>query len=601
MIAALHIQGGAARLVIADLSSSTPSLRETHSFGAADTAAIATALESAKVGRLIRVLSSASTIVRTPALPEGLSIQGSTDTQIAGALALLSESELPSTIPEFRRVAGLLQLAPAGPPIPLLASWTGPVPTEWARTPWPCPEVWTPEVAALAAFARSAGATESAACIDRTTAAGAIVASGPKRSLARVLKLADPIEPGAARAIAESRAAAGLPPPEPTSLADEYQVLLHPVRPAVRVLGKSLSPREVNEFAVAIGAILLAADPSPNVQSLVGLHEREPRGRGSILERGVRALGTPLRAGITLAACVAVLLAIPIAVAYANYAVLQQRTKADTNLDQRIRTGERDLAFAKLVRDKRWPMTKLVADVAGAAPVGITFESLELTQETGTITLRGVADSSNLVTTLRENLAKTKIFTQVNTPSIGAASDPAAKLQFQLTAKVPSGAATYDAPPIDDFAARPLVARLYGDGAVQRSRSDRPSRADKPDRSERAERSSRSSSGSTSRAERNAPASTSSSSSASKTHSGKAPEIPAALSDDQISKLTRAQAMIEWAKRKSAATQQGISDSDKTRLQEESEKAKRRMDELKQQSSQSSEAPSPAHFHKGRA
>lgn len=59
--------------------------------------------------------------------------------------------------------------------------------------------------------------------------------------------------------------------------------------------------------------------------------------------------------------------------------------------------------------------------------------------------------------------------------------------------------------------------------------------------------------------------------------------------------------MIEWAKRKSAATQSGISEADKTRLQEESDKAKRRMDELKQQGTQSSDSSQQTSGRKGRA
>ena len=53
--------------------------------------------------------------------------------------------------------------------------------------------------------------------------------------------------------------------------------------------------------------------------------------------------------------------------------------------------------------------------------------------------------------------------------------------------------------------------------------------------------------------------------------------IPGPLSDADIAKLSRDQAMLEWTNRKRVATQSGIDDAVKHRLIDESEKARARM------------------------
>lgn len=585
VLAAVHVQARSVRLVIADLKSGSPAIRSMQTLDASDTTALAAAIDTAGVDLLIRVLPSSSTIVRAPGLTEGALPQGSTDEQLGGAIKLLAESELPATLPEFRRAAGMLPGSRDRTTV-LLTAWPGTPPTDVTREPWVCRSVWVAEIAALAALARTAQSITAAAYSNAEGGSAAVLAFGQKKSVARVARL--PNEAGdamrASRSVLlESLHAAGEDASVvPTETSQDELVLLPRPAAGVKACGTALSGDALQHFGICVGAILLATDPNPSIRSLVSLHEREPRNRATLVERAIRALSSPARAAIVLLACLGLVLAAPLAVAYARLNTLEQRTKGDTNLTQRIEAGEKELALAKLLGERRWPMTKLMADVAGSAPVGVQLDSLELAQDAGSLTLRGVSDSSELITTLRENLTKTKVFSQVTTPSIGATApgvgDGATSVSFQLSAKIAPGAATIATPPIDNFADRPLVARLYGDGAAPRrasssNRGSSTSRTAKPAASSNRPSSAPSSSGTLGRMG---------------SETKKAPTVPPALTDDQIAKLDKGQAMIEWAKRKSAAAQAGIDEKDKERLQSESEKAKRRMDELKEKESSSS-------------
>lgn len=594
IVAALHIQGTRARLVIAHTSAGAPVVKSTQTFDANDPGAVGAAIDAAGVDLVVRVLPSASTIVRSPAFSPA---PGSTDAQLLGALSLLAESELPANLPEHRRAAGIFP-GSQDRAAALVAGWPSADSPDGARRAFDAPEVFTPEVAALAAFAKAAGIERGAAYLDRHLATVCIVAHAQNKSLARVTRIGsggsgggsqegDSVSATSAAAIILAESLKSLGDTQPVDGASNSRELLLCPRPAgaLRAAGMSLTAEIADQYAVALGAILVAADSQPAVRSLAALHEREPRGRATIIERAVRALSSPGRAAIVLLACLAILLAAPFAVAYVRLNTLQKAAAGDTGLSDRISAGESELAFARLLREKRWPMTKLLADIAGATPVGVQLDSLELAQEAGTLSLRAVAERSELITAFRENLTKTKVFSQVTTPSIGSAApagDANAGVQFQLTAKIAPGAAVYSAPPIEDFASRPLVARLYAGTSLGARGADRPV-ASRPGRAS----STRSSAATSTSTSTRASTATSASTMSSRTGEKKAPVIPPPLSDDDIAKLDHNKAMLAWAQRKSAAAQQGISDEDKQRLQSESEKAKRRMNELKDQKASS--------------
>lgn len=649
VIAALHAQGTRAHLLFATVGEGAlgvgggtrPRLIGVRGVTLAldDTRAIADTLEAAGVQMLIRLLPSSSTIVRVVPMPgssqpeAGDTREGGGDSRspaVGDALALVAETELPTNLPMYRRAVGVIQPSRSrarsgeSQPAGLICGWPVPAGQErlaasW-RSVWPCPEVWIAEIAALAVLSDALGGSDCAAWIDRDGLCGCVVASGGggggngegsgarERTLARVFRLpagsSEAKNMAAMTTINETRGVVGLGrlPESPEVAASSASLRFDPEPPSSASAEPQLRDHDWRtSFGLAYGALSAFASSNPNVRSLVGLHEREPMAKPPMWERVTRWLGSPIRAAVVIALCLALILGASYASAYARYARLNTESGGASAVLERMGDSEKRVAFSRVLREKRWPMTKLLADISGAAPVGVTIESLELNAaQTDGVTVRGVADSSDLVTNFRENLGKTRIFTGVTTPTIStqpssgdrAGDREVSVVQFQLQAKIPVGTAIYPAKPIDDFAEKTLSDRLYaGKGAggksersSSRSRAApaRPNRAERTGASEPAQRFSartssdaRASGGSAGRS--SAVPATPTASSA----SGAAPVVPPPLTDTQIAKLDQVKAMLEWAQRKKAATQTGLDDATKQRLVSESEKAKARMDELK--------------------
>lgn len=614
-VAALHAIGDgpsgstSLRVVVATLAGNEPLVTQTRAFatpeadggGGGGDAGLSAFLEQAGVDLLIRIIPAPMTVARVTTLPEmegDAQPPATTAAAMAEALGLIAESELPAALPAHRRAAGVIRpgRAVGGPAksVGLISGWPerDEDTTAWRRT-WAGPQVGVSEIAALASLAQAVGGVERAMVADAASGGVGIVCAGPVKVVVRVAKLTASGESAAAVRDFESAAALAL---EETARAAESpgtgspagtRFLLSPEPSTPRLGGAIRDKAWLNTYGIAFGAITLLADAAPTTHGLVALHLLEPKTRPPVLARVSGFFGKPLRAGVAIAACLAVVMGLPLGVALARVRMLEKQVTDEPALLARNDAAERELAFYKLLREKRWPMTKLLADVSGAAPVGVLVETIEIGQGEG-LTVRGKANSSDLVTTFRENLGKTKVFTQVTTPSTSPNADG---VQFQLTAKVPPGAAVFPAKPIEDFAAKTLAERLYGEAARghtpsrgERSSASRPDRADRGDRGSRG----RSTNG----------ASSSSSGSASSQNIGpnawpdrpRTPTpaaaktdvavIPPPLTDADLAAMTRATAMLEFGKRKKAATQSGLDDATRRRLTEESEKAKARMQAL---------------------
>ena len=592
--------GGGGGAAAPTLAGPFPGLRAMD-FPSADTRAIADALEAAGVQVLIRILPGAQTIIKPATLPpvevEESAEPGRTSRALLDALQIISETDLPATLPAYRRSVGVIR--PGGTRFPgragagLLTGWPAvtsqPAPH---RGPWPCPEVWIAEAAALAVLAQAVGGCEQAVYLDRELGAGSIIDSGPARTIARVFRI--PSEDRAAqnqvisRTLAETAKAAGLD--RPLSVPDSVRAVeLDPAPAGPPIPAQLRDARWRSTCGLAYAALVAYTSPDPAISSLVNLHEREPKAKPPVWERAVRWFGDPARAVATLVLCFIVVLALPFGVAYARYNDLKKLTGGQEAIITHTADAEKLVAFYKLLRDKRWPMTKLLGDIASAAPVGVTFDSLELAQADGAVTIRGSAESANRVTTFREHLSKTLIFTQVATPTIATGStsgsgEKDAGVQFTLNAKIATPSAMFPAAAVDDFAKNPLVDRLYGPGSSRRaseSAASRPSRSGssstRPDRNDR-----RNSNTRTSTPAARTPDSTASAS----RPSASAPAVaPKPIDAEQIAKLDFNGTLKEWTQRQKASREPGVDDATKQRLADEIEKIKARMNELKQQMS----------------
>lgn len=549
---------GRLAVLIAESGGSQPSPPEAT---LTDRAQVPELLKSRKVELVIRLVPASQTVCRILPLP---GMTGEDRAAMADALSLLAEAELPSSLPWHRRAAGILQLD--GRAAAVLTGWVPSASDSTSASPLSTiPEVWLAEIAALAGLAHAAGAGAMVGVADRPNSSLSLLAFGPKRSLGRTLRLSasGSAWPEAVRqAWSESAAAAGIDVPVPGT-----DGLLMNLPGTVRLAGANRDREWIGRYGLALGAVSLYSDPDAAVSALVGLTPGEPQRATPIVQRAVDWLSLPRNAAIVASVCVGLLLLAPWGAAQVRYSMLRTQAGPLPELSARLTEADRRAEFYKLLGQKRWPMTKLLADIAGATPVGVMVESIELSQG-DPVTIRASAETSELVSAFRKNLGDTRVFTRVETPTIEASAQ---SVSFTLQARLaPEGAIT-NSKPIQDFATKTLAQHLYGDDAVSYSGSDDVRDTDASDSGDRRE-----DRRSSSQRERNEP-SRSASSRAERSPTAAAPVIPAALSDADINAMDRTAAMKEWGVRRKASTQAGLDPATKERLAAEAEKCRARM------------------------
>ncbi len=563
-IAALHRQGDAWRIVVIEAGEAAR-LLEAATLTGDLSAAVAEAHSRHNFETLVRVAPGRATIARAASLP------GAGPAETASALSLLAEAQLPGSLPPHRRAAGLIADGGTnGTRAVLLTGWDGPAdpPGSILRR---VPERWTTEIAALA-FLR-AGRGPLAASADPSSGAVSVLATGPERTAARVL-VEDATSPArfgqsASRAIAETCAAVGVENParEAGALALDSRAASH-LRAAVSGVPDVCGWLE--EYGLALGAALVAGSTDPLSRRLASMLEAPPAEHASSIDRGVAWLSRPRHAWTTAAVCAGLLLLGPLAFAAARLAILEAKSAGLADRTKQ-RAGERvsDALYEQL-EVSRWPMTKLLADVSAAAPVGVVANTILLSPEQG-LSIQGTAENPEQVDTFQANLNGTRLFTGVK---IGRVATSSSGVEFDLSAAVSNPHAK--AAGAEDFAAKPLAARLYGEGASNTASpashgasTDRPpsraSRRAEPERSE-ATREERSEGERESRRP-SASAST---------------EPPPPLTDEQINAMDNKAAMSEWAKRKTYPQRNPAIDAAlKSRLADEVVKLHERMNATK--------------------
>jgi hypothetical protein len=594
-VGALHRQGDSIRIVVATVDQSGGvTVVDSRTIRASDAGAMTALAADRRIGTLIRVISSSSTIGRCVALPAPPAGAGDRSREeLLAALSLVAESELPSSIPPHRRAGGIIRLGPDGSnEAALVVGW--PVKEGDAAGPRPgAMQRCASELAALAGLAGLLGGAELAVYADREAGSAAILASGRNgsaglngstsgggRTSARVLRAdtsSDAAFAASVRgAVDEALAAVGADLASLPSVSSE-PVQLHLVSAgAERIAGASMDPDWLRQYGIALGAIALAASSDPAARSLASLRALPPDERIGRFRRLLNWAAVPRNAVGLIAACLLMLLLCPLAVAAGRHWVLSERSGGLSALQERLQVAARRAAFYEQLRLKRWPMTKLAADIAGAAPVGVTLDHLALSREQG-LTVSGRADSAELVNEFAKNLRDSRVFDGVGTPSVESESSA---VKFNLEARVVSP--LFPGPRAGDFRTQALAVRLYGDRAAQTAPSDSdtgPSPAASSAQGSREAPASSSGDASERRATRPRTPRDADTTTSGERKPASSDAIPPPLSDADIAKLDRNAALKEWTSRKSAATKDVDADT-KRRLLDESEKAKQRYTEL---------------------
>lgn len=525
---------------------------EARKFSAADKGGIAAMCERLRVSHIVRVAPAGTCTARAATVPAG-DMPG-----MLAAAALLAEGELPADVPAHRRAGGVLPAQKAGVRPVLLTAWLRD--ESQPRIADKIDESWTTPMAALAALR---GSVPAALLVRPAQNAVCILFTGDTATSARVI-IEDADDPDAWReaisdAITESASASGSPVPDLDSSAvlsitggfDELRS---------RALGVKIDEPWLADHAAALGAAMTALDVPAGVAPLAALHAVAPKERVPAPVRFATWISRPAIAWTVGAAAAIILVAGPWALARQRAVV--STTKAAQLDDAKSQTKDLSLraAMYEQLEASRLPMSKILADIAGATPVGVTIEDARITIEQG-VTLRGVAKSRELVNELEKNLGSTRVFRNIkqnrNESKAGGGAE------FDLSAQIEPSQVHLPVKPKEDFATANLATRLHGPGA---SNTSIPVGA-KREATRNSRSSSRSSGTSTDAVDTSRrPAATASA------------EAPPAVTDAEIAAMDRSTAMKGWSTRRSFLQRNsGLDPTVKQRLEDEVTKLRDRM------------------------
>jgi Tfp pilus assembly protein PilN len=568
-VAVLHEQEGKHRLLIVRRRERWE-IVESRTLQSLDAAVLRPLLEEHEVAQVVRVAPGRETVARCVQVPAG------DDAALAGAAMLMAEVELPAVLPPHRRAGGVLPGGMADARTALLTGWMS------AGQPsaplMDIPEVWLTPLAALAMLRGDSG--RSAAYCEPGEGLICVLVPGQDRTVARVLveEPGDTWPEAFARAVVEAQQIAGAGAPEsPLLTANGKRLLLEPGAAAnlkVRIAGVREDSGWLDDFGLALGAALVAGSDLASVRSLATLHAQAPRPRLSTVETATRWLAQPRNAWAVTAASLAIMLLAPMGLAYGRAVLLESRAEKLKTLKVGREGVEKKAAMYEQLEKSRWPMTKLLADVSTATPMGVTVSTLTL--NVGQVmTVKGTAGSSEDLTKFQANLNATRVFGNV---SITRQVAKGGEYEFDVSARVMSNPHV----PVklteeNDFAKRPLAERLYGEGAsntVPASTGESRGSTDRPRRRPEARTSGDAASSPSSEPRR--PAET------------KAAAVPPPLTDADIAKMDRTAAMREWSSRQAYVQKNPQLDAaTKQRLSDEANKCKEQMQKA-------TAAPTPA-------
>lgn len=456
-IAAIHRQADAWRIVVAEIAGRAPHIVDAATVPFGDADAVRAMLRRWRIDRILRIAPASATVCRAVELPAG------SETEVADALTLLAEAQLPSTLPPHRRGAGIIAQPEGDRWQALLVGWSG--------APGEAPigvdeESWTTDAVALAGLTQGAPAT-MAVYADRDAQSMAIVTRNGISARARSLRTG-PIEQGAwpefiRRTMAETGADEA-----PTVAPDAPRTLW--LDDASRRQRREIGVRDdawLADYGIAAGAALGCLRAGPEAVHLYDLLPDEPREDSSPVERIVAWLRTPRHAAIVVAAALLLALLAPLAFAWARSAVLSAKLSAIESSEetrQSLETLDQRLAFNREVESRRWPMTKLLAEISRALPIGAEVETLQLDAGQRFL-IRGRAESFQQVRDFQAALAGSRVF---GSPQIGQSgtsmTDGRQYQTFEMTGAVTEPFRAADGLE-QDYAEQSLAVRLYGDRA----------------------------------------------------------------------------------------------------------------------------------------
>jgi Tfp pilus assembly protein PilN len=548
------------------------------------------------VSHVVRVARGRETVARC------LPVPGGDEAGLVAAVSLLAEAELPSALPSYRRAAGVLPNGDgAEMRTALLTGWMNGGASPKALTE--VAETWTTPAAALALLRGESG--RAAVYTEASEGLMCLLVPGPDKTIARVL-VEEPSDEDAwaqilGAAVAEAAQMAGAPASFAQSLNAGRKTgagrrLFLEAASLLALKSRVSGIREdqgwLDDFGVALGALLVAGSELATVRALAGLHAMAPEEERTIVEATSVWLAKPANAwGLVAAACALMLLG-PLGLAAARKTILEKRADKVKGLSVGGEGIEKKAAMYEQFGTSRWPMTKLLADVAQATPVGVVVTNLQITNGQG-LTMQGTAENSEQVNKLEANLNAARVFGNVSFGRVDTKSDSVT--EFDVTARVVQPLAQVKTSEEQDFKTKPLAVRLYGEGASNTAPPAGDAHEEHGDRGDRGNRR-------RDRAERNADSGGTGGNSGGSAERDRKPSsslatepVPVPLTDADIQKMDFLTATKEFGRRKPyALIHKELDAATKQRLSDEVAKLREQMDKMRSKSDTGAAPAAPA-------
>jgi Tfp pilus assembly protein PilN len=517
---------------------------------------------------VVCVIPAAAAAVRT--LRADLPADAPAET-LAGSLALMAEAQYPS-VPAHRRGAGRLVMSlDQAVSAYAVASWSGGA-GELERLA-SVTRAWVPEQLALVWLNRLCGARGMGMSVIADRDTGWIVMAGVGRAGVSLRTVRDDGEDhdAFAGALGEAleEAAEAIDADVPSGVA-----ALNGAARSVRLMGGTSAlasiarderPEWLADFGTCLGAgaAYLLSDPAE--AGLVSMRLAPPRVGGQIVQRVLSALGSPLVVCGAAALLIGAVLLGPLASAAMRASTLEQRAASIGASQTEAQRVKDDADLYALQRERRWPMTRLIGELVGTVPAGITVETISL-ERGKPVTITGSATDGDIVSAWRSAINSGRVFRDAQIPELATGSVP---VRFTLRTDV----------------AQPLLA-MSGDAATLRRATESASRnasfADTPAGGTSGTRSSASGGAGTVGGSGGVGAGsprTNGAGTGSRTPADDRPivAVPPPLTDAQIDALDRQGVVREFGSRRSAAQQPSLDEATKTRLNAEAEKLRNRL------------------------
>ncbi len=478
-VAVLHRAAGRVRGLVAATGVGRPKITAWREFDAGQTDAVGPWLETLNVSRVIGVLPSAAVICRTCTLPEA------EPQQLDQAISLQAEANFPTAV--AHRLAHAILPAAGGE-----MSRSGII-VAWPETavvevpPISQPITFTPDVVALAALFNGARPTEALLWLDAGDGSVAVALAHANGVVLRAARgnastaaswaesvrgmLAETaLNVGHTAAFTESLAgdAAG----RLRGIAHPSGAFFGPTETLVALQARIEAPAAAEtawwrDYAVAVGALLAAQGPLAPLTRLRSSAPLETPSRLDAIAKGLSDSNTMIK---VVAACLLLAMLGPLLLSGLRLGLLNLRlpeSELTKQIAQARDTGIQ-LALYSELRDRAWPMTKILADITCNTPEGIDLDEIRI-RHGEQVSVIGKAKRSKTMSApeaiaqMQENLGLCRVFSDISTRWRDA--DSYGSYEFTLTATVAKPYHRHDYTELD-YAEKTRAERLYGAAAT---------------------------------------------------------------------------------------------------------------------------------------